>query len=184
MSAWLPVFAALAGAIVGGTISVLATWLSGRTQLRLALLRTAEDRATWAANRRLEQLDSFHRAVETLKVAAQSHRIWWAWHVRQTENDTPQWVKDLGDTRWAFEQAMRDVQLAASLMDDDLLSGFAEILKIYWSQVMVGDDPTSGMVSIEGAVENYRKQIAERYRLVTRSRLQGADAIGGDGQQI
>lgn len=183
MNAWLPVIATLAGAFVGGGISILVTWLSNRGQVRLATLKFEEERAIWAANRRLDQLREFHRAVEALGIAAQNYRITTAWRRLAAKGEKiPTWVEELGDTRAAFYGATRAAQLDVSLIDDDLLSELSEINDTYANIVMVGDDPTQGMVQIERQVECYRKKIAQRYRDTTKSRLLGNDCSGGEGQ--
>jgi hypothetical protein len=145
----------------------------------LAALKFAEDRAAWATNRRLDQLREFHRAVESLGIAAQNHRISTAWEQLAAKGESvPSWVEELGDTRGSFYKAMRTAQLDVSLIDDDLLSEFSKINEIYLNQVMVGDDPTQGMMQIERQVESYRKSIAQRYRETTRARLLGDDSSG------
>ncbi len=94
INAWLPVIATLSGAVVAGTISVLVSWLSNKNAMQHTRLMLSEDRARWAAEKRLDNLRQMFGAVERLLNATQQFRIQQAWSATEEKEGTkpPNWV--------------------------------------------------------------------------------------------
>lgn len=99
---------------------------------------------------------------------------------RKDKIEPPPWVLSNDDAREAFENAFRDVDLAVSLTDDDLIQDYRAIGRGYWDNFMLAEDAVAGLVALEKQIEEFRRTVASRYRAVVQSRIRGADISVGE----
>jgi hypothetical protein len=188
MENWVPVIATLAGTVLGGGISLLIASLSNRRSLQHDKLAFAEERARWATERHLDQLRNFYGHVERLFDATQRFRIQQAWENTKEKDgiDPPGWVASYSDARQGFEDALHQTYLECCLLDSDIERDFECLRKrqLQWLCSMTREEAAITLHTMEDDLMNFRKSIADRYRVAFDRRRAGTDASDrrGDSQ--
>jgi len=120
MADWLPVVGTLAGAVVAGGLSIVLHNASNKHAARILDKNLSEERARWAVEYELDQIQKFYGTIERLLDAASAFRIQQAWG--RTDDSPPSWVLSERDACEAVENARRSAHLEALLLNDDVIS--------------------------------------------------------------
>jgi hypothetical protein len=181
MQAWLPVIATLAGAAVAGAISIILAHLANRHSVRILKLNMGEERAAWAAERRLERVQRFYGSIEMLIVAATNFRIQQAWDANPLPDGyLPPWVQSYNEARGSLEDAFSRTSSEISLLDDDIRSEYMEAKRKYfdWFVAKTKESSVQALLALENDLAKFKDALAIRYRQIFDARKAGTDLSG------
>ncbi|MBS0473276.1 MAG: hypothetical protein JSR60_19555 [Proteobacteria bacterium] len=185
MNSWLPIFATLSGAIVAGAISLLVNWLSNRNALQHARLHLAEDRARWATEKQLSQLEDYYAEIDRLYEATHNFRIQQAWEATCREDEAtkmPDWVLPYDRARSGLEEGLDRLYLKSSLLDDEIQEQFKAVreYQLKWFKSSMSHEAAEVLMEMEREIAKFRERISRRYREIFRNRRNGSDVVSLD----
>jgi len=179
-SQFIPILGTLIGVLLGGMISIITTRYAGKNQKDIAIQNLAEARAIWAAERKIDKLNSLYGAVEQLSDHAMEYRIRKA-HESHNPNDIPNWVKSAYDARNDIENSIANAQNQAYLLDEDIVATFEAALEP-WKDAFLEIDSKKvleHLMKFESALFKLKRSIAATARSTFENRQAGSDIVLG-----
>ncbi len=174
----IPVLGTLLGAMIGGGLSLLAQRASARYSRGTQALNIAEERARWAAERRLDELKRLYSRVAEFQDATEEFRIHQARTLHNLTN--PKERKEQYDsTRGRWELSLRALHDDVLIFDRRLYDAFREALqpRQQWFICKTAEEGLDHLQALEHNLVGYRRQIAEEYRRVFLARETGTDGL-------
>jgi gas vesicle protein len=176
----IPVVGTLAGALIGGGVALLTQRMTARYARESQIRNMAEERARWAAEKKLGELKKLYGQVVNFLDATAELRMSQARVVYITE-DTKESVGKLkaayNSARNRWEPGLNELLDDILIFDMEIYETFREVLqpRQEWFFAKTEKEGIKHLLTLEQNLRDFSGQIAERYRQVFLDRKKGTD---------
>jgi gas vesicle protein len=170
----------LAGALIGGGVSLLTQRMTARYARETQIRNMAEERARWAAETILSELKRLYGQVADLLDATEEFRIHQA-RATYIPEDTDEWKAtsqaEYNSMRGRWELALTALLDDILIFDNEIYETFREALRPrqQWFIAKTREEGLQHLLALEQNLKDFSRQIAERYKQVFSDRRKGKD---------
>jgi hypothetical protein len=176
----IPVLGTLAGALIGGGVSVLTQRFTARYTREIQLKNMAEERARWAAETKLRELKKLYGQVADFLDATgelrrtQARKLYLS---EDTEVSKTTLNNEYDAARGQWEPALTSLLDDTLLFDIDIHDMFVIAMKLRqdWFLAKTSEEGLKHLLALEENLKEFSRKIAERYRDVFSDRQGGKD---------